>query len=204
MLCRLLVEVRSVLSRRARQGGANISTRWPTVHGTGEEPRMTYAPWNKRVGAFVIDMLVMQVFLLVGFFAGKAIGGGAAAGAALGLSVFFYSAGMVTGFYNKCIRMGKTGQSWGKKALGIRLVFERSHEPIGVGMAVVRECCHVADMLTLGVGYLLPLWDAKRQTLGDKIVKTIVVPAIPAASPAPAAGLPAAVGADSNSASALP
>ncbi|MDQ1423726.1 MAG: hypothetical protein QOD72_1224, partial [Acidimicrobiaceae bacterium] len=33
---------------------------------------------------------------------------------------------------------------------------------------------HVADSIICGIGYLFPLWDVKRQTLADKIMKTVV------------------------------
>jgi hypothetical protein len=44
-------------------------------------------------------------------------------------------------------------------------------------MAFVRDICHIIDSIICFVGYLFPLGDAKRQTIADKIVKTVVVPA---------------------------
>jgi hypothetical protein len=43
-------------------------------------------------------------------------------------------------------------------------------------MAFVRDICHFVDAITCLVGFLFPLWDAQRQTLADKIVRTVVVP----------------------------
>jgi hypothetical protein len=34
----------------------------------------------------------------------------------------------------------------------------------------------VVDAVIFCVGYLFPLWDAKRQTLVDKIITTVAVP----------------------------
>ncbi len=45
-------------------------------------------------------------------------------------------------------------------------------EPIGFGMALRRL---ITLWMTLGIGYLWPLWDPKRQTVTDKIVKAVVV-----------------------------
>jgi uncharacterized RDD family membrane protein YckC len=44
-------------------------------------------------------------------------------------------------------------------------------------MAFVRDICHIVDAIICYVGFLFPLLDAKRQTLADKIVKTVVIPA---------------------------
>ena len=72
-------------------------------------------------------------------------------------------------------RQGRTGWSSGKQALGIRLVAEDSGEPMGAGMCFVRQVVHVVDALACYLGYLWPLWDAKRQTFADKIMSTVVV-----------------------------
>jgi uncharacterized RDD family membrane protein YckC len=59
--------------------------------------------------------------------------------------------------------------------VGIRLVGERTGQPIGPRMAVVRDVAHLIDDLSLYIGYLIPLWDAERQTIGDKVVRSVVV-----------------------------
>ena len=69
----------------------------------------------------------------------------------------------------------RTGQAWGRKALGIRLVGQATGQPIGAGAAFVRDLAHVVDSIICGIGYLFPLWDAQRQTLADKVCKTVVV-----------------------------
>ena len=77
--------------------------------------------------------------------------------------------------YNRWFQAGKTGQSWGKKVLGIRLVGEQTGQPIDAGMAFVRDLTHFIDGIICYIGFLFPLWDAKKQTLADKIIKTLVV-----------------------------
>ena len=61
------------------------------------------------------------------------------------------------------------------RALGIRLVGEQTGQPIGPLLAFARDLAHIVDGIICYVGFLLPLWDAKRQTLADKLVKTVVV-----------------------------
>ena len=57
----------------------------------------------------------------------------------------------------------------------IKTVSEETGQPIGFGNAFLRDLCHVVDSMVCYVGYLMPLWDGKRQTLADKIVRTVVV-----------------------------
>jgi hypothetical protein len=40
----------------------------------------------------------------------------------------------------------------------------------------VRQLAHIIDGAICYIGYLFPLWDAKRQTIADKIMGTICVP----------------------------
>lgn len=78
---------------------------------------------------------------------------------------------------NRWVLGGPTGQSWGRKAVGTKLVREDNGQPLGIGMTFVRDVCHIVDAVICYVGFLWPLWDGKRQTLADKIIKTVVVPA---------------------------
>ena len=77
--------------------------------------------------------------------------------------------------YNWCIRQGRTGYTFGKTVMGIKLVGERSRQPIGGGLSFVRQLAHIVDGLICNLGYLWPLWDAKKQTFADKIMGTVVV-----------------------------
>ncbi|MBO1029843.1 RDD family protein [Tessaracoccus sp. SD287] len=68
----------------------------------------------------------------------------------------------------------KTGQSWGRKVAKTQLVGEDGR-PIGLGKSFVRYLAHYIDSLICLVGWLFPLWDNKRQTIADKIMKTYVL-----------------------------
>lgn len=132
---------------------------------------MPYATWGRRAGAFLLDLSVLLTLCGTAYFGGDAIGGAAG----VWFASAFYTAGLVVNFYNKCVRMGRTGQSWGKQAMGFGLLMDSNRRPMGWFRALVREFAHAADMVSLGVGWLFPLWDAKRQTLADKIMRTVPV-----------------------------
>ncbi len=76
--------------------------------------------------------------------------------------------------YNRWITAGRTGQSLGKRVTKISLISEATGQPIGALNAFLRDLVHILDAIAY-VGYLWPLWDEKRQTFSDKIMKTIVV-----------------------------
>ena len=51
--------------------------------------------------------------------------------------------------WNRAFRQGRTGQSIGKKTMGLKLVDERTGQPIGAGMSFVRDLAHVLDQMAL-------------------------------------------------------
>ena len=124
-----------------------------------------YANWGQRVGGYLIDYVPIFVLELIGIISRNAI---------IWFLVLLASIGWW--IYNRCIQAGRTGQSLGKKTLRLRLLSEKTGEPIGAGMAFARDICHILDSLPCYIGWLFPLWDAKRQTFADKIVGTVVIP----------------------------
>jgi len=134
------------------------------------EPHATkYANIVLRAIAFIVDELVLVPFAALAYFL---ISHGTTNWISGGISVFAY--GQAMAFYNRCILMGVTGQSWGKLLTGTRLVSERTGEPLGVGRTIVRDMCHATDFV-LVVGAFFPLFDRRRQSLADKIAGSVVV-----------------------------
>ena len=60
-----------------------------------------------------------------------------------------------------------------KGVLAIRLINSQG-QPIGAGLSFVRQIAHILDGICY-IGYLWPLWDARKQTFADKIMGTVVV-----------------------------
>jgi uncharacterized RDD family membrane protein YckC len=152
-------------------------------------PRSDYATWGQRVRARLIDQGPTYLGLII-FYAGYLVSvielsrssgpipdfETAAVAMIIGLSVILASLAWVA--HNRWMIAGKTGQSLGKRMTKIRLIGEETNTPIGAKNAFIRDLVHILDALTL-VGYLCPLWDDKKKTFGDKIMKTIVVRATP-------------------------
>ena len=136
----------------------------------------TLANWPQRVGAYLIDYLIAAIpaFLAVILFSGTDPGETPSAGASV-VAFLLYLVSLGIWIYNRAIQQGRTGQSWGKQVLNIRLLRMSDGQPIGGGMAFVRDLAHILDALPCYIGYLFPLWDARRQTFADKIVSTVVL-----------------------------
>ncbi len=72
---------------------------------------------------------------------------------------------------------GASGQTLGKRALGIRVIDYSSGGPIGYGRAVLRFFARYLSAAVCLLGYLWMLWDKEKQTWHDKIATDLVVPA---------------------------
>jgi uncharacterized RDD family membrane protein YckC len=69
---------------------------------------------------------------------------------------------------------GSTGQTPGKMVMGTRVVNAEGNV-IGSGPGIARKFSHIIDGIVCGLGWLLPLVDANKQTIADKIMTTYVV-----------------------------
>jgi uncharacterized RDD family membrane protein YckC len=67
--------------------------------------------------------------------------------------------------WNTIVRMGKTGQSLGRKFLNIA-VLDSQGRPIGFGRFISGIVCYI--------GYLNAFWDSKRQMWHDKMADSFV------------------------------
>jgi uncharacterized RDD family membrane protein YckC len=77
--------------------------------------------------------------------------------------------------WNTRVRQGRRGASIGKSCMNLVLVSEHDGRPIGTFRVWLRSWVHLLDLVTLGIGYLWPLWDRKRQTFADMVMKTAVL-----------------------------
>ncbi|MFI5845639.1 RDD family protein [Catenuloplanes sp. NPDC051500] len=153
-------------------------------YGGGYQGPASYASWFHRVGAALVDGLIVLPFSILASVLGGSFSttvdpntGIATPGTPNALYFIFIALGGLLSIYNSIWLQGRTGQSWGKKALGIKLISENDGQPIGPLLVFVRGICHILDTLPCYVGYLWPIWDDKNQTFADKIMKTVVVTA---------------------------
>src|SRR4051794_39073625 len=151
------------------------------------EPRPYLAEWWPRVGATLLDGVIISALALVVAIVVAAAGGGDDAGSTAGwISWLLIGSAYVTATMS---RKGiHNGQTLGKQAAGIRVVRD-DRRPIRLGLAALREVGlkYFAANLVLGIGWLVdslwPLGDEQNRAVHDMIVKTHVVSTKPRPQP---------------------
>ena len=132
-----------------------------------------YASWGKRALGGLIDWVAPSI--VVGIIV-SIINSAVGYGETTTIGNLVQSVLMLGWYgYNQVFLGGTTGQTFGRKIAKTRLVSEATGQPVGIGMALLRHIAHFLDSLICMVGWLFPLWDAKRQTLADKVTSTIVI-----------------------------
>jgi uncharacterized RDD family membrane protein YckC len=137
---------------------------YPGTPAYSGAPAYQYSDWIHRVGAYLIDIVPAVVVYFIAFLTKS-------------VAVIFIALLIVLAYqiWNRWY-LGGQGQSLGKKALSMMLVSEETGQPIGTLNAFLRDICHIVDGIICYIGFLFPLWDDKRQTLADKIMRTVVIP----------------------------
>jgi uncharacterized RDD family membrane protein YckC len=138
----------------------------------GAAPTATYelAGWWHRVGAYILDVIVLMLGLFVVAF-------GFAVSEALGqfLIVAWVIAALLA--YWVVLEGSESGQTLGKRLVGIRVRADDGGRA-GYGKAFARNLVARVIGLLPFVGLidvLWPLWDDQNQCLHDKAASTIVI-----------------------------
>lgn len=123
------------------------------------------AGWWLRVGATVVDGLVLLIPNLVVRY-----GAGPAGGGFLALVI---DAAYIT------IMLSRNGQTVGNMAVRTRVVDSRTGGPISAGKALGRYASEIVLVILFFIPWILdilwPLWDQQNQTLHDKMAGTVVL-----------------------------
>jgi len=146
------------------------------------QPNAGLASWLQRVGATLLDAVPL-IIATVAFFA---IWGEKAAtndGASWSVSVeitglpaivlmVLFLAWFVV---NWVVGQGTSGQTIGKKIVGIAIVGADTGRPLGPGLTIGRQLIHIVDVLPCFLGLLWPLWDAEKRTFADMATRSRAV-----------------------------
>lgn len=138
---------------------------YPNTPGSNEFGGPVLAGWWYRVGATIIDGIIIGVVGVI--FA--AIGGRVAEYVIIVLGQLVY----------QTLLLGTQGRTVGNMALGTKVVDAATGGPIGYGKALLRWFVQFILGLAFIIGSLLnilwPLWDRQKQTLHDKAAGTVVI-----------------------------
>jgi uncharacterized RDD family membrane protein YckC len=135
----------------------------PAAAPTTSGPSGPRAGFWRRFGALLIDGILVGIVTgilraAVGFTLGEALS------IAIGVAYFGYLEG------------SPSGQTIGKRALGIRVIDLSGGGPIGFGRAVIRYFGRIVSAIPLLLGYFWMLWDKEKQCWHDKFANDVVVP----------------------------
>jgi uncharacterized RDD family membrane protein YckC len=168
----------------------------PVSPAFGQTPalggRYVLAGWWSRVGAALIDGLIISVGALILFIpfgalfsVGVSANSNAGLGTAIaGLVVWVLCVTLIALLYAPVLMSRTNGKTFGRMACGIRVV-RTSGAPITFWFAVLREVVvksllfGIAGTFTAGIAPILdvlwPLWDEEHRALHDFVVNTRVV-----------------------------
>ena len=127
------------------------------------------APWHLRVGAFAVDIFsavaALTTLALVSFTLPARGTWWWSCTSAIGVVI------LVT-LVNRLLLPTITGWSLGRALFGIAVV-RRDGAAIGPWTLLLRDLAHLLDTASV-VGWLWPLWDSRRRTFADMLLRTEV------------------------------
>ncbi len=142
----------------------------PDAAADGTAPGATPASWPARVGAFAVDVLlgiaVIATMALLTLTAPQRGWLWWVFTAAAALTVLLMAV-------NRLLLPTITGWSLGRALFGIA-VRTRDGSPVGVWRLLARDVAHLLDTAALFIGWLWPLWDRRRRTFADLLLRTEV------------------------------
>ena len=137
--------------------------------------RPEYANVLTRFGALLLDAIILIPFYIPIFMVipTDPYGPEPTSGDLMVLFILLIAM-LVFAIWNTIVRMGKTGQSLGRKFLNIA-VLNSNLQPIGVGNAALREIIgRWISGLVCYIGYLNAFWDKDKQMWHDKMANCYV------------------------------
>lgn len=126
----------------------------------GEGSKMQYATKGARMGACIIDGIVLCIIMGLCFYVSYGLG---AIVMFVGSTLYF---GIMEG--------SKVHGTMGKYLMGI-VVSDENGQPVDYGKSFTRAICRLLSTAILGTGFLIGLFDEEGKTLHDRIAGTRVI-----------------------------
>ncbi|MGA0886204.1 MAG: RDD family protein [Ilumatobacteraceae bacterium] len=154
------------------------------------------AGFGARLGAYLLDVVLYGLAMIVPVVAGVlvillpivnncvSVAGsadlicppGVPSGSSIAGGIALIVVGVLGVMFIYVRAEGKTGQTWGRKIVGIKVVRVSDGLPPGFWRALGRELFgNIISGQIFYLGYLWMIWDKDRQTWHDKVAGTVVV-----------------------------
>jgi uncharacterized RDD family membrane protein YckC len=133
----------------------------PTTTDLFQTEPVIYAGFWERFGAAFLDgIILMALNYIISLLLGRT------ASNVLGIFVGW--------LYYSLQESGPNQATIGKKEVGLKVV-NMEGERISFGQATGRHFAKFLSALIIFIGYLMMIWDEKKQTLHDKMANTLVI-----------------------------
>jgi uncharacterized RDD family membrane protein YckC len=142
-----------------------------------------YAGYWRRYGAYLLDMVIIYLCILVGLIAELILivvltlgSGNSRSNPVAGLIslLYFPACFLFVILYFAYFESSGSQGSPGKMAVGMKVV-DMGGNRISFGKALVRQLLKIVSVLILGIGFFMCGFTEKRQGLHDMVVGTLVV-----------------------------
>lgn len=143
-----------------------------------ESPREALAPWHSRAGAFAVDAVAGLAVIATMALVLRTV---PAQGVWWWLSISVLGIVTLLVLANRSLLPAITGWSLGRALAGVA-VTRRTGDAPGPWTLLLRDIAHLLDTASV-VGWLWPLWDSRRRTFADMLLRTEVRRLPPEASP---------------------
>ncbi len=120
---------------------------------------------------FIIQFVVGMVFM----FGPAALLKGQNLGLLIFLPIIWYIPQLVILLYYYGVYQHNTGQTVGKKVMGIKVVDVVTGQTPTVGKFLLRDILGKIISSLVVIGYLWAIWDEKKQAIHDKVAGTVVI-----------------------------
>lgn len=132
------------------------------------------APFSLRCGALLIDYIIVAFIIVLATLIARLLGGGLRVAGGAAETVGWTVAISIT-VLNFIVLAGLRGQTLGKWATGLRIV-RMDGRPLTFLSSLLRHIVGYAlSALTLGLGFLLPVFNKHGRALHDIVAGTVVV-----------------------------
>jgi uncharacterized RDD family membrane protein YckC len=128
----------------------------------GDGPSGPRASFGRRLVAAIIDGILLGIVGLIFYAISRTLG--------------YVVQLLLTVAYLTYLEGSPSGQTVGKKAMGIRVIDFRTGGSIGYGRAFIRWIGRYVSAIACLLGYFWMLWDKEKQTWHDKFANDVVVP----------------------------
>ena len=142
----------------------------PTTAVIQESPQDDLAPWQIRAGAFAVDVLPgMSVVITMALVALTVV----LHPVWRWVCVSIGGLAILLMLVNRLLLPTTLGWSLGRALCRI-VVVKRDGAAIGAWGLLLRDLAHILDTASVFVGWLWPLWDPRRRTFADMLMRTEV------------------------------